>query len=97
MDYKIENLTVIENCAARLARYNQTLANDANSIDYVIKLVNQNWQNEQGEDLASILNNLTKCVSTIENELNPTLAKYVETLNKIVLETRSNQSNQLLQ
>lgn len=94
-DYKIENLENLETSSANLAKYNQQITDNVNSLNYILKSIRENWENEAGEDIQSILLNLNDNISTLKNEIQPIIAKYVDTINQIVTETRINQNRDL--
>lgn len=94
-NYEISNLDQLENSAANLAKNDQQIANCTRSLEYIIKAVQQNWENESGEDIQSILLNLNNNISTLRDEIEPIIRKYIETLNQIVAETRLNQSKNI--
>lgn len=93
--YDIANIDALENSASNLANYNQQLTNDIKSLRYVIKAVNENWQNEAGNDIQSIMANLNTGMQTLCDNIQPVIGKYVETLNQMVAETKINQGRSL--
>lgn len=93
--YDIANVPALENSSANLANYNQQLTNNIKSLEYVMNSINQNWQNESGNDINSIMNNLNNGINTLSENIQPVIGKYVETLNQIVVETKVNQNRSL--
>jgi len=93
--YELSNLDQLESSAANLARYEQQIANNVKSLGFIINSVKQNWENEAGEDIQSILLNLNANISTLGDEIQPVIRKYVEAINQIVTETRLNQSRNI--
>lgn len=92
-NYDILSLERLEESAAALAKYNQSLANDGQSLDYAMKTILENWQNDDGgEDIESISESLAEILKTMTNEVQPTITKYVNIINTIVAETKRNQS-----
>lgn len=90
--YHISSLNRLEESASNLEAYNQQITNNANSIAYIIKAVRENWQNEEGQDIESILVNLNDAVTFLTENIQPIITTYVGSLNKIVEETRVNQN-----
>ena len=68
------------------------LENSVSSLEYVMKAVQANWENENGQDLQSTIQNLNDAIAVLENEIQPLLKNYVETLYNIANETKSHQS-----
>lgn len=95
MTYDIRNIDQLENSTATLSSSNQKVANNAQSLAYILNQIRTNWQNEAGADLASIISELEKCISSLQTAINPTVEKYVETMNTLVAESRSNQNRSL--
>lgn len=94
-NYDIASLSGLENSAARLAKYNQEISNNASSLQYVVNAIRENWENEQGKDIESVMTNLNDAIKTLSEEIQPVITTYVESLNRIVTETRANQSKSL--
>ncbi|HBA37939.1 MAG TPA: hypothetical protein DCY94_04390 [Firmicutes bacterium] len=95
MTYEIRNLDDLENSVSDLLRVNENIRKNADSMQYIIKQVKINWENEAGQDLASILQELEECANKIEGAIIPTVDKYVSVMNTLVQESRSTQSNTL--
>lgn len=93
--YNIANLDALQNSSANLASYNQQLTNDIRSLQYIINAVRENWQNEAGNDIGSIMHNLNEGMKLLSDNIQPVIGKYVETLNQIVVETKINQGRSL--
>ena len=93
--YNIANVDALEHSSSNLANYNQQLTNYIKSLEYIIKSVRDNWQNESGNDLESIMSNLNTGIRTLSESIQPVIGKYVETLNQMVVETRANQGRSL--
>lgn len=94
-DYIIRSLNSLETTASSLDSNNNVLINDINSLKYICRTIRENWENDQGQDLASILSTLDNTIGTLENELVPIIKKYVEVVNTVVAESRKNQSTSL--
>ncbi len=92
MTYDIRSIDELESSTATLASSNQKVTNDAQSLAYILEQIKTNWQNEAGTDLASIITELEKCINSLQNAINPTVSKYIETMNTLVAESRSTQS-----
>lgn len=92
MTYDIRNVNSLESSAATLNNINQKVANDVSSLANVINEIKANWQNEEGADLASIITELENCVKKVQTVINPTVEKYVNTMNILVEESRTTQS-----
>lgn len=90
-NYYIASLDRLENSAANLASYNQQITNNASSLTYIVNSVRENWENENGQDIESILANLNDAIRVLSEDIQPVISTYVETLNRIVTETRLNQ------
>lgn len=95
MTYDIKSIDQLENSAMTLASSNQKIANDAESLAYIIGQIRSNWQNEAGSDLASIITELEKCITNIQGAINPTISEYTKTMNTLVAESRSTQNRSL--
>ena len=91
-NYDIASLERLEESASALARYNQSLTNDGQSLDYIMKTISENWENEEGQDIESIMEKLKETLKTIRSDLQPTIANYVTIINTIVADTKKNQS-----
>ena len=90
-NYNINSVTDLENSAGALASYNQAITNNVSSLEYVMKAVQANWENENGQDLQSTIQNLNDAIAVLENEIQPLLKNYVENLYNIANETKSHQ------
>lgn len=95
MTYDIRSVDELENSTARLSSSNQVVSNDADSLAYILEQIKTNWQNEAGTDLASIILELEKCIQSLKNAINPTVSKYIETMNTLVAESRTTQSRSM--
>lgn len=92
MTYDIKSIDNLESSAATLASTNQKVSTDVVSLTYILNQIKANWQNEAGADLASIIKELEDCINRIQSAINPTVGKYVDTMNNLVAESRSTQS-----
>ena len=90
-NYQINNPVELENCASNLATYNQRLANNVESLQYILKTVQENWQNDSGADLQSYINGLSTCISRLSNTIIPVIDKYVNTMNTLAVSTQQTQ------
>lgn len=93
--YEIGDLNQLENSAASLARYNQEITNNTSSLSYILRSVNENWQNEQGQDIQSIMTSLEDSIRVLNEDIQPILKEYSTTINNVVTETRATQSRDL--
>lgn len=91
-NYIIKSLPELEKSAAELANYNQKLTNNISSLKYIINQIQTNWENSDGRDIESIMKNLNTLMNTMSENIQPVIAKYVETLNNMVAETKIIQS-----
>lgn len=91
-NYEIESLERLEESGANLARYNQLLTDDAQTVKYVMNAISQNWQNEKGQDLQSVMENIKDVLDTIEREIQPVITTYVGIVNDYVARTKVNQN-----
>ena len=91
-NYDIASLERLEESASALAWNNQSLTNDGQSLDYIMKTISENWENEEGQDIESIMEKLKETLKTIRSDLQPTIANYVTIINTIVADTKKNQS-----
>lgn len=94
-DYRIANLDKLEENAGNLANYSNELTNHANSIEYIMRSIKENWENEDGQDIQAILTNLESAIKTLTLDIQPVLSKYFDILNNIVYETRETQGRTL--
>lgn len=92
MTYDIRNIDELESSTATLASTNQKVSNDIASLAFILNEIRTNWQNEAGADLASIIKELEDCINKVQTAINPTVGKYVTTMNNLVAESRSTQS-----
>ncbi len=90
-NYQINNAIELENSASNLATYNQKLANNVQSLQYILKTVQENWQNDSGADLQSYINGLNTCISRLSNTIIPVIDKYVNTMNTLAISTQQTQ------
>ncbi len=93
--YEIVSLDRLENSAGNLASYNQQISNNIGSLKYIMKAILENWENEAGQDISSIMLNLNDAIKTLSEDIQPVITTYVKTLNNIVTETRANQNRTL--
>ena len=91
-DYRIESIDRLENSAGNLASYNQQLTNDADSLKYIMNSIESNWENSEGQDIQSIMKNISDAIAVLSESIQPVIATYIENLNTIVAETKVNQS-----
>lgn len=89
MTYEIRDIGGLETSTQELANSNQKVSADVTSLEYIINQIKENWQNDAGTDLASIINELESCISKLKNAINPTVSKYVDTMNTLVAESKS--------
>ena len=94
-NYEIASVDALENSASNLANYNQQITSNVKTLEYIISAVRENWQNESGNDIESIMANLNSADKTLTETIQPVISKYVETLNQIVLDTRATQSREI--
>ncbi len=95
MTYEIKDLSLLESDTADLSSANGKIQGNASSLQYIINQIRANWQNEAGQDLASILQELEECSNTLTNAIVPTVEKYVNTMNTLAAESRRTQGNTL--
>lgn len=93
--YEIVSIDRLENSAGNLANYNQQITNNVGSLKSVMNAMSENWENEDGQDINSILLNLNDAIKSLSEEIQPVITTYVKSLNQIVAETRANQSKTL--
>lgn len=78
------NSDVLSTSTGNLAKFNQILSNDVNSIKYISKQIENNWTNDTaGSDIFTSLNKIRNCEDKIENVVFPILNQYVETMNAL--------------
>lgn len=92
MTYDITSVDQLETSTADLATINQNVSTNVTSLASVLNDIKTNWQNEAGADLASIIKELEDCINKLQTAINPTVGKYVETMNTLVANSRSTQS-----
>ena len=90
-NYQINNAIELENSASNLDTYNQKLANNVQSLQYILKTVQENWQNDSGADLQSYITGLNTCISRLSNTIIPVIDKYVNTMNTLAVSTQQTQ------
>lgn len=95
MTYEIRDINQLETSTQELANSNQKVSADVASLEYIINEIKQNWQNEAGTDIASILKELESCIGKLRNAINPTVGKYVDTMNTLVAESRATQNKSM--
>lgn len=95
MTYDIRDINALEVSTQELANTNQKVATDTSSLEYIIKEIKNNWQNEAGSDLMSVISELETCINTMRNAINPTVGKYVDTMNTLVAESRATQNKSM--
>lgn len=95
MTYEIKNVDQLETSVADLASSNQKIISDAASLAYIIKAIKENWENESGKDLDSILTELASCTDKLQNTINPVVDKYVQTITTLVAESKRIQGQSL--
>ena len=91
-DYVINDLNGLENSSNEIKSLKEKLAEDSSNLRQELKKMQENWQNEDGADIASAVENITGVINSIDEEILPTLTNYTGTIDQIVTETRSNQS-----
>lgn len=78
------NSDVLSTSTGNLAKFNQILNNDVNSIKYISNQIESNWTNDTaGSDIFTSLNKIRNCEDKIENVVFPILKQYVETMNTL--------------
>lgn len=92
MTYDIRSVDQLETSTASLATINQKVSNDIASLNYILNEIKSNWQNEEGADITSAVAELEKCISKVQSAINPTVGRYVDTMNSLVANSRSTQS-----
>lgn len=93
MTYDINNLSELENSVTELFNVNEKIKGNTNSLESIIKQINQNWTNDEGEDITSILKELDDCVQKLAGAIIPTVDEYVSTMNTLAENSRKTQSN----
>ncbi|HBA37385.1 MAG TPA: hypothetical protein DCY94_01550 [Firmicutes bacterium] len=91
-NYIINSLDALEESVNALARYRQNLGVDSSNLGEAIRVLQDNWQNESGSDIQSIMLALNDAKKSIDEEIIPTIGNYVNIINEIVLETKQNQT-----
>lgn len=95
MIYNIQNVDWLEQDASDLATQKQKVYECVEQIKLLINDIKSNWENEAGADLQSIITELEKFDHILLSAINPVVSKYVETMNILVAESRSNQNRSL--
>ncbi len=95
MTYNIKDLNQLESSTSTLATINQKAAESTSSIKYIITMIRNSWQNAEGSDLESAIKELDTIIYDMENAIGPTIDKYVNTMNKLIAETRNIQNRPL--
>lgn len=90
--FEIRSIGSLESSAANLAKYNQSLINDTNSLEYILNAVQTNWQNEAGADLQSYIKELRECINILNNSISPTLKEFSSTMTTLASSAKANQS-----
>lgn len=92
MTYDIRNVNLLENTVSDLATTSQNVVKNAESLQYVLNEIKTNWQNEEGQDIQSIIAELEGCITTLKSAIAPTISKYVGTMNTLVADSRATQN-----
>ncbi len=89
------NSDVLSTSTGNLAKFNQTLSNDINSIKYISKQIESMMTNDTvGEsDIFTSLSKIRSCEDKIENVVFPILTQYVETMNTLASSVNTIASN----
>lgn len=86
--YVIKDLDGLEQSASVLSNNGEYLADNAKSIEYLLKQINANWENAEGLDLTSINDGMNACYTQLVDTIIPLVREYAETLNELVVATR---------
>lgn len=92
MTYDIKSVDQLEASSSTLASVNQKVSSDVASLAYILNEIKSNWQNEEGADIASAVSELENVINKVQSAINPTVGKYVDTMNGLVAESRATQS-----
>ena len=95
MTYEIRDINQLESSTQELANSNQKVSADVTSLEYILNQIKENWQNDAGTDIMSIVTELESCISKLKVAINPTVSKYVDTMNSLVAESRATQNQSM--
>ncbi len=82
----IANYNEMVESVDNISTYNQQLANEMESIIYIINQIDTHWISE-GEDKRSEIENLRALESKFSNEILPVLKQFVVTMNLYIQES----------
>lgn len=95
MTYEIRDINELEIDTQELANSNKKILSDAEELDNIIMEIKRNWQNETGTDIESIITELENCTNKLKNTITPTIEKYVNTMNKLIVDSKIAQNNSI--
>lgn len=91
----IRSIPGLENSAAVLASCNQSISNNISRLKQTMEDVKRNWENSDGIDLNSVFGGFNKTINMLENEIQPLLKGYVNTLYNISAEMKKTQNTRM--
>lgn len=95
MTYEIRDINQLEGSTQELANTNQKVTSDVSSLEYILKEIRENWQNDEGTDIMSIVAELEQCINKLRVAITPTVGRYVDTMNSLVAESRATQNKSM--
>ena len=89
MTYDIRDVNALESTVSDLATTCQSVVKNGESLQYILNQITTNWQNDEGQDIQSIVAELQGCIANLNNAIAPTVSKYISTMNTLVAESRA--------
>lgn len=95
MTYEIKNLDSLESTVKELASVNEKIKNNASEVTTILNQIKNSWENDMGNDFASIVQEIQNCVQELDVSITQTVSEYVKTIDLLVEESRRMQNNTL--
>ena len=90
-NFDIASIQRLEQSAEKLSSYNQNLTTKANSLEEIVTAIRNNWENEDGQDIQSILTNINNAIDKLSAQIQPIIVDFSEVLTTFAANTRSTQ------
>lgn len=90
--YEIKDINKLESSIQELINANLKLSNETTALESLLKELRTTWQNNNANDIQSVITELNVCITKLRDTISPSLEKYSNTMNTLVQESRTNQN-----
>ena len=88
-----QSLGSLEQLVEDLINIKSLIADNSNSVTYVLRKINDNWENPEGLDLQSINDSLNMCIEKLDVDFIPLMENFISAIINLIEETRRNSGN----